>query len=95
MVPGERHRRPQGVMQDDGLRPPEEEEEEAEAGEAGSAMECLSRLVRDLWAPRRVPRLSRAPDSALSFYREFVSPNVPCIFTAESGLLQHWRWVGR
>lgn len=62
------------------------------AAEEESLVGGLSVLVGDLWAPRHVARVSRRL-TALEFYRDYVSTSLPCIFTPQAGLLQHWRSV--
>jgi hypothetical protein len=69
-----------------GLQPDADDDEEEEE----ESLVGLSELVGDLWAPRYVARVSRRL-TPLEFYRDHVSTSLPCIFTPEAGLLQHWR----
>lgn len=64
-------------------------QEPRQAASCGCLKE-FSNNVADLWAPRRVARISR-PITALEFLRDYVQSSVPVVFEQGAGLLEHWQ----
>ena len=52
-----------------------------------SAVKSFTETARELYLPTTVPRLDFTP-TPLQFYRDYVSKNIPCIFT---NMISHWK----
>ena len=62
-----------------------------ESSELLSAVKSFTETARDLYLPSTVQRLDHTP-TPLQFYRDFVSKNIPCIFT---NMIGHWKALER